>query len=111
MSEKATNDSKGYLEENKMKIEYKFAIMLVERQIKTGEKIIKPDGTEKPIKVPRIDVLVLTDDLKDEFERINKMAGEIARKNGRSIVSYEDAEEAIKLVKIRKSVENGDFIK
>lgn len=101
MGEKVAKDR---LKEKTQNREYESAIMLVERVVETDEMIKKPDGTEEPQKVSRIDVVVLLDEFKDDSERINELAREVAKMNGRNIVAYEDAEEAIKLVKVQKSV-------
>lgn len=63
--------------------EYESAIMLVERQI----IIKKPDETN-PQKISTIDVVILLDEFKDDSQRINELAREIAKINDRSIVTY-----------------------
>ncbi len=48
-----------------------------------------------------LDVLLLIDEFKTRFEKIGEIAKEIAKKDGRNIVNYEDAEEALKQIRIK----------
>ena len=83
---------------------YEYAIVLVERAVETKEKIKKQKEEERSRKVSRIDVIVLIEELKNDFKRINELSRDIAKKNGRTIVTYEDAEEAIRAIKAEKSL-------
>ncbi len=83
-------------------VEEELVTALIENIIKTKRTTIKTNGTEKLLNTS-LDVLLLIDEFKNRFEKLGEKAEEIAQKEGRTIVTYEDAEKALK--KIR--AENG----
>ena len=71
---------------------------LVENLIKTKKTINKSDKTEK-LQNTSLDVLLLIDEFKCRFEKLGEKAREIAQKDGRTIVTYADADEALKFIR------------
>ena len=71
---------------------------LIENIIKKKRTTMKTNGTEKLLNTS-LDVLLLIDEFKNRFEKLGEKAKEIAQKDGRTIVTYEDAEEALKQIR------------
>ena len=74
---------------------------LIENMIKTKRTVVKSDEIEK-LQNTSLDVLLLIDEFKNRFEKLGQIAKEIAEKDGRSIVTYDDAEKALKQMRIEK---------
>ncbi|MGB9977869.1 hypothetical protein [Methanobacterium sp.] len=74
---------------------------LIENIIKTKITVVKSDEVEK-LQNTSLDVLLLIDESKTKFEKIGKIAKEIAKKDGRTIVTYEDAEKALNQMQTEK---------
>ncbi len=92
------NNSKHQIES----IESELLITLAENVIKTKKTIRKSDKTEKPQKTS-LDVLFLIDEFKSRFEKLGEKAREIAQKDGRNVVTYADADEALKQIRAEKA--------
>ncbi|OEC86266.1 MULTISPECIES: hypothetical protein [Methanobacterium] len=82
-------------------IKNELAAALIENMIKTKRTVTKSDEIEK-LQNTSLDVLLLIDEFKTRFEKIGEIAKEIAAKDGRTIVTYEDAEKALKQIPIKK---------
>ena len=74
---------------------------LLENIIKTKQTIKTSDKSKKPQNTS-IDILILIDEFKIRFEKLGEKAKEIAQKDGRTIVTYDDAEKALKLIRAEK---------
>ena len=70
--------------------------------IKTKKTVLKSDKIETP-QTTSLDVLLLIDEFKCRFEKLGEKAKEIALKDGRAVITYDDAEEALKQIRIGKS--------
>jgi len=110
--------SAGRLKEttsNKLKPEVgntedELTIALVKNILKTKITVLKSDKTKNP-QHTSLDVLLLIDEFKNRFEKLGEKAREIAQKDGRNFVTYDDAEEALKLIRAKnKCVERLDQI-
>jgi hypothetical protein len=75
---------------------------LVENIIKTKKTVLKSDNIET-LQNTSIDILFLIDEFKCRFEKLGEKAREIALKDGRAVVTYDDAEEALKQIRTEKS--------
>lgn len=82
-------------------IKNELAAALIENMIKTKRTVAKSDEIEK-LQNTSLDVLLLIDEFKTRFEKIGEIAKEIAAKDGRTIVTYEDAEKALKQMRTEK---------
>jgi histone H3/H4 len=97
MSKAKNNDLKHEMKS----IKNELAATLIENMIKTKRTVTKSDEIEK-LQNTSLDVLLLIDEFKTRFEKIGEIAKEIAAKDGRTIVTYEDAEKALKQIPIKK---------
>ena len=75
---------------------------LIENTIKTKRTVLKSDKSKKP-QCTSLDVLLLIDEFKSKFEKLGEKAREIAQKNGRTVVTHEDADEALKQIRTEKA--------
>ena len=73
----------------------------VKNMIKTKKTVLKSGKNEKP-QSTSLDVLLLIDEFKSRFEKLGEKAREIAQKDGRTVVTYEDADEALKQIRAGK---------
>jgi len=97
MSKAKNSDLKHEMESTKSEL----INTLIENIIKTKITVVKSDEIEK-LQNTSLDVLLLIDEFKTRFEKIGEIAKEIAAKEGRTIVTYEDAEKALKQILIKK---------
>ena len=97
MKNVAKNDLKHEIDST----ESELAAALIENIIKTKQTVITSDGTEK-LQNTSLDVLLLIDEFKTRFEKLGEKAKEIAEKDGRTIVTYEDAEKALRQIRAGK---------
>ncbi len=97
MKNVAKNDLKHEMEST----ENELAAVLIENIIKTKQTVITSDGTER-LQNTSLDVLLLIDEFKNRFEKLGEKAEEIALKDGRTIVTYEDAEKALRQIRTGK---------
>ena len=81
--------------------ENELATALIENIIKTKRTVTKSDEIEK-LQNTSLDVLLLIDEFKTRFEKIGEIAKEIAKKDGRTIVTYGDAEKALNQMRTEK---------
>ena len=79
-------------------VESELVAELIENVLKTKKTVKKSDKTEKPQNTS-LDVLILIDEFKCRFEKLGEKAKEIAQKDGRNIVTYADADEALKRIR------------
>lgn len=93
-----TDDNLKHQNENK---ENELVTALVENMIKTKITVLKSDKTEKPQKTS-LDVLLLIDEFKSRFEKLGEKAREIAQKDGRTVVTYDDADKALRQIRAGK---------
>ncbi|MCZ3371186.1 hypothetical protein [Methanobacterium veterum] len=75
---------------------------LIDNVIETKKTVLKSGKTETP-QSTSLDILFLIDEFKSRFEKLGEKAREIAQKNGRTVVTYEDADEALKQIRTEKS--------
>ena len=75
---------------------------LIENIIKTKKTVLKSDNIET-LQTTSLDILFLIDEFKCRFEKLGEKAREIALKDGRAVVTYDDAEEALKQIRVGKS--------
>ena len=78
-------------------IDGKLVDALIENLLKTKQTIEKSDKTEKPQNTS-VDAFFLIDEFKIRFEKLGEKAKEIAQKDGRTVVTYADAEEALRQI-------------
>ena len=97
MSKAKNNDLKHEMKST----ESELITALIENMIKTKRTVVKSDEIEK-LQNTSLDVLLLIDEFKNRFEKLGQIAKEIAQKDGRSSVTYDDAEEALKQIRIEK---------
>jgi type II secretory pathway predicted ATPase ExeA len=97
MSKAKNNDLKHEMRS----IESELMTALIENMIKTKRTVVKSDEIEK-LQNTSLDVLLLIDEFKNRFEKLGQIAKEIAQKDGRTIVTYGDAEKALKQMRIEK---------
>lgn len=95
------NVAKNNLKHEMKSTESELMTALIESMIKTKRTVVKSDEIEK-LQNTSLDVLLLIDEFKNRFEKLGQIAKEIAKKDGRTIVTYEDAEEALKQIRIEK---------
>jgi histone H3/H4 len=95
------NITKNDLKHEMESTESELAEALIENIIKTKQTIVKSNGTEK-LQNTSLDVLLLIDEFKTRFEKLGEKAKEIARKDGRIIVTYDDAEKALRQIRTEK---------
>ncbi len=94
----ATNSSLKH----KMKgTEHELIIMLVERILEIDKTDNSLNKAEK-LQNTSLDVLLLIDEFKTKFEKLGEIAKEIAKKDGRTIVTYDDAEKALRQIRAEK---------
>ncbi len=95
------NVAKNNLKHEMRSTENELMAILIENMINTKRTVVKSDEIEK-LQNTSLDVLLLIDEFKNRFEKLGQIAKEIAEKDGRSIVTYADAEAALKQIKIEK---------
>lgn len=95
------NVTKNNLKHEMKSIENELAAALIENMIKTKRTVAKSDEIEK-LQNTSLDVLLLIDEFKTRFEKIGEIAKEIAEKDGRTIVTYDDAEKALHQMQTEK---------
>ncbi len=74
---------------------------LIDNVIETKKTVSKSDKIETT-QSTSLDVLFLIDEFKCRFEKLGEKAKEVALKDGRAIVTYDDAEEALKQIRAGK---------
>lgn len=95
------NVTKNNLKHEMKSTENELVAALIENMIKTKRTVAKSDEIEK-LQNTSLDVLLLIDEFKNRFEKLGQIANEIAAKEGRTIVTYEDAEKALKQMRTEK---------
>lgn len=95
------NVTKNNLKHEMKSTENELAAVLIENMIKTKRTVVKSDEIEK-LQNTSLDVLLLIDEFKTRFEKISEIAKEIAEKDGRTIVTYDDAEKALNEMQTEK---------